>query len=175
VLAQSPAEITLVNVWFLACALGGLLCLVFGPRALGLGLWGALVGAVIGIGAVASSIDALPNGAVVGASIGLFVGGLLGLPMRPRLSALAAGCLAFAAALGTIAVWETVHLGATVPCNRALCFPEWTPTFSPYAQQLLAADGAFVVLLCVWEAWGARAEGRSGPKRSTQSVSGAPT
>jgi hypothetical protein len=73
-----------------------------------------------------STLDALSADAAVGASIGLFAGGLLGLPMRPMLRASVAGCLGFAAALVAVAVWVVVHLGAMVRCSGSLCFPEWT-------------------------------------------------
>ena len=102
--------------------------------------------------AVANNFDSLPTGAAVGATVGFFVGGLLGLPFRPELSARAATVLACLLATIGVGVLTLIHLGASLPCRRTLCFPTWTPDL----QRLLAADVAFAALLCVLEAWWAR-------------------
>jgi hypothetical protein len=70
-----------------SCAIGGLVFIWIGARAGGLALLGAVAGAIIGFGLVSSDFDLLPKGAMVGATIGTFLGGLLGLAWRPSASA----------------------------------------------------------------------------------------
>jgi hypothetical protein len=143
--AQSP-EVALAKLWLLGCGFGGLLCLLVGPRALGVALWASIVGAFLGLVAVANSFDALPADAMIWASIGLFAGGLLGLPLRPALPAWAAAVFACLSTVVGAAVLAMIHRGG--PAR----FPDWTLGF----QRLFVADVAFAALLCAREAWRAR-------------------
>jgi hypothetical protein len=143
--AQSP-EVALAKLWLVGCGLGGLLCLLVGPRALGVALWASIVGAFLGLMSVADTFDALPTGAMIGASIGLFAGGLLALPLRPALPTWGATVFAVASTVMGAAVLATIRAGG--PAR----FSDWTASY----QQLFVADVAFVVLLCAREAWRAR-------------------
>ena len=143
--AQSP-EVALAKLWLVGCGLGGLLCLLVGPRALGVALWASIVGAFLGFMAVADNFDALPTGAMIGASVGLFAGGSLGLPLRPALPAWATAVFACVSTVIGVAVLAAIQRGG--PAR----FPDWSVGF----QQLFMADVAFAVLLCAREAWRAQ-------------------
>jgi len=138
------------TVWIISCAVGGLVLLVIGARAAGLALLGAVIGAIVGVGLVASDFDMLPQGAMVGATIGTFVGGLLGLAWKPSAS------VAVLRALG----WVTIGVGvASVLAGRAAsqqvcggdrhsCLPE----IDGGSLALFALDAAWVAALCFVQA-----------------------
>lgn len=138
------------TVWIGSCAVGGLAFLVIGARAAGLALLGAVIGAIVGVGLVASDFDTLPQGAMVGATVGTFVGGLLGLAWRPSAS------VAVLRALG----WVTIGVGVGVllagrvasqrlcGSNRHYCLPE----IDGGSLALFALDAAWVAALCFVQA-----------------------
>jgi hypothetical protein len=88
-------DLDLMDVCGFGCLIMGSFLLFLGARAAGSALLGSLAGAVAGVALVSSSIDPLPYGAVVGASAGTVVFGLLGLawepagPLAPHLKTLA--------------------------------------------------------------------------------------
>jgi hypothetical protein len=136
--------------WIVSCAVGGLVFLVIGARAAGLALLGAVIGAIVGIGLVASDFDMLPQGAMLGATIGTFVGGLLGLAWPPSAS------VAVLQALG----WVTIGVGVVSVLagrvasqrlcggDRHFCLPE----IDGGSLTLLAIDAAWVAALCFVQA-----------------------
>src|SRR3954463_11115585 len=73
-------EESIGSIWMMSCAICGPVFVAVGARAAGLALLGAVVGAIVGLGLVASNLDQLPQGAMVGATVGTFVAGLAGLP-----------------------------------------------------------------------------------------------
>ena len=144
------SEDLISTVWIVSCAVGGLLFVVIGARAAGLALLGAVIGAIVGFGLVASDFDMLPQGAMVGATIGTFVGGLLGLAWRPSAS------VAVLRALG----WVTVGVGVVSVLagriasqrlcggNRHNCLPE----VDGGSLVLFALDAAWVAAMCFVQA-----------------------
>src|SRR5439155_5781782 len=141
--------------------------LFLGARAAGSALLGSLAGCVAGLALVSSSIDSLPYGAVVGASAGTVVFGLLGLawgpaaPLAPHLKTLA---------LVTAVIGALVVLGVHIAADHT-CYGPWAyhrptsdyfrtphpgvsclPDFGVRGQVLLAFDAAFVALLSLLKA-----------------------
>jgi peptidoglycan/LPS O-acetylase OafA/YrhL len=108
------------KVWFIGCAIGGLVFIAVGAKAGGLALFGAVAGAILGSALVASDFDQLAKGAMVGATIGTFVGGLLGLAWRSS----ASGVVLRALASITIVVGVLIVLAGRVESQRP-CRPGW--------------------------------------------------
>jgi len=179
----------LADVWGLGCLVVGPVLLFMGARAAGCGLLGSLAGSVVGLGLVSSNIDSLPYGAVVGASVGTVVFGLLGLawkpaaPLAPHLKTLA---------LVTVVIGALVVLGVHIAADQT-CYGPWAyhrPTsgyfrtphpgasclqdFGLWAQALLAFDVAFLALLSFLQALRSRT-GRSSVGSGMASSPGRPT
>lgn len=77
----------IAGVWFVLCVAAGLAYIGLGARASGVALLGAILGSWLGffIGA-GMSIDLVAKGFMIGASVGVFVGGLFGLLWRSKAS-----------------------------------------------------------------------------------------
>jgi hypothetical protein len=182
-------DLDLMAVWGFGCLIAGPVLLFLGARAAGSALLGSLAGAVTGLALVSSSIDSLPNGAVVGASVGTVVFGLLGLawrpaaPLAPHLKTLA---------LVTSVIGALVVLGVHIAADHT-CYGPWAyhrPTsdyyrtphpgasclqdFGLWAQALLAFDVAFLALLSLVQAPRSRM-GRSSVGSGMASSPGRPT
>ena len=155
VLAFQPHmyEVPITGWWFLVCIIGGLFLLVWGGRAIGFALLGAVVGAIIGAFVYADrGPEGFASSLPVGASIGLVVGGLVGLllPESRSISLLRRMGIAVAL-LGSISMLA-IHLGASImTCSlpgripmMIHCLPSWGFT----AQSLYAFDVLFLVALC---------------------------
>jgi len=149
------------TAWIISCALGGIAFIVIGARAAGLALLGSVVGAIVGFGLVASDFDMLPQGAMVGATIGTFVGGLVGLAWRPTASA------AVLRALGSLTILIGVvcvlvgRIATQGPCRpgRFSCWPE----IDGGSLALFALDAAWIAALCFVQA--ARSRPTDAPER----------
>src|SRR5512144_2636565 len=77
-------ELSLAKYWLVLCGVGGVLLFLIGARAVGL----ALLGAVVGMFAAFfgdPNLDLFPTSLPIGASVGLVIGGVLGLSFRERL------------------------------------------------------------------------------------------
>lgn len=141
----------IADVWIVSCAVGGLAFLLIGARAAGLALLGAVVGAIVGFLLVSSDFDQLAQGAMVGATMGTFLGGLIGLAWKPSASA------AVLRALGsvTILVGVVSVLAGRVASQRP-CHPGGRFTCSPDIDggslALFALDAAWVAALCFVQA-----------------------
>jgi len=143
-------EDLIAKVWFVSCAAGGLAFIAIGARAGGLALLGAVIGAIVGLGLVASDFDMLPQGAMVGATIGTFVGGLVGLAWRPSASAVVLRALGWVTILvGALSVLAG-RVGAQRTCSarRASCLPE----IDGGSLALFALDAAWVAAVCFIQA-----------------------
>ena len=112
---------------------------------------GAMVGPIVGFFLVSSDFDQLAQGALVGATIGTFVAGLLGLAWRPSASA------AVLRALGSVTILVgvvSVLLGRVAsqrPCHpggRFSCLPD----IDGGSLALFALDAAWVAALCFVQA-----------------------
>jgi hypothetical protein len=152
-------------------------------------LLGSLAGSVVGLGLVSSNSDSLPYGAVVGASVGTVVFGLLGLvwkpaaPLAPHLKTLAL----VTAVIGTLVVLG-VHIAADQTCYGPWRYHQPTsdyyrtphpgasclPKFGLWAQALLAFDIAFLASLSLLQAL-LSATGRSSVGSGMASSPGRPT
>jgi hypothetical protein len=179
----------LADVWGLGCLVAGPVLLFMGARAAGCALLGSLAGSVVGFGLVSSNIDSLPYGAVVGASVGTVVFGLLGLawrpaaPLAPHLKTLAL----VTAVIGALVVLG-IHLAADQTCYGPYRYHQPTsdyfrtphpggsclPKFGLWAQALLAFDVAFLALLSFVQALRLRT-GRSSVGSGMASSPGRPT
>jgi len=140
----------LVQVWFFACVIGGSAFLAMGARAAGLALLAAVVGAFLGALGAAQP-EQLPFRLEVGATIGVFVVGLVGLAWRPRsysdrhLRALGAATIVVGVLSG-LALWvESQRV-----CGRfgLSCLRD----FSGVAFALFALDVAWIAALCFIQA-----------------------
>jgi hypothetical protein len=142
----------LLNIWCLASLVGGPTLMLLGARAAGTAVSASLVGAVIGFMVVSSNFDSLPYGGVVGATVGVFVGGPAGLFWKSpakRSTLLVLGVVV--AVTGAITIlgfhaWEGVlcvhsHARRSPPT----CYPVW----ETWTQKLFAFSAAFVALLCL--------------------------
>jgi hypothetical protein len=144
-------EDLIANIWIVSCAAGGLAFLLMGARAGGLALLGAVVGSIVGFGVVASDFDMLPQGTMVGATIGTFVGGLVGLAWRPSASA------AVLRALGSVTILVGVvcvlvgRVATQRPCRPGRQFSCW-PEIDGGSLALFALDAAWVAALCFVQA-----------------------
>jgi len=148
----SDPEEFFVYVWAAGCVIGGLVCLLIGARAVGLALLGSLLGVVVGFFVVSFDLDALPLGAVTGATIGAILAGLAGLAWKPRASRsvlMALGVIVVLAGIGGATYVAAGGYGA-VACRsyRAGCFPH----VDGWAIALFALDAAWVAFLCFFQA-----------------------
>lgn len=182
-------DLDLMAVWGFGCLIAGPVLLFLGARAAGSALLGSLAGSVVGFGLVSSNIDSLPYGAVVGASVGTVVFGLLGLawkpagPLAPHLKTLA---------LVTAVIGALVVLGVHIAADQT-CYGPWRyhqptsdyfrtphpggsclPKFGLWAQALLAFDVAFLASLSFVQALLSRT-GRSSVGSGIASSPGRPT
>ena len=171
------------------CLIVGALLIFLGARAAGSALLGSLAGSVAGLALVSSNIDSLPYGAVVGASAGTVVFGLLGLawmpaaPLAPHLKTLA---------LVTAIIGALVVLGFQIAADHT-CYGPWVyhrptsdyfrtphpggsclPDFGVWGQALLAFDVGFVALLSMLQLLLSRS-GRSSVGSGMASSPGRPT
>ena len=136
--------------WFICCAIGGLVFIAIGARAAGLALLGAVAGSFIGFMVVASDFDQLAQGAMVGASVGTFIGGLAGLAWRPPSdsSAMTLRVLGLVTILvGFLAAWAASQQACSGLRDKR-CLPE----VDGGSLALFAADAAWVAALCFIQA-----------------------
>jgi hypothetical protein len=140
-----------VSAWFGGCLVGGLVFAGIGARAASGSLWGSLVGAFFGTWIVSSSFDALPYGAMAGASVGGFIGGLAGLTRRPRSDVLPRTLRGFGLTVLVIGALSTWALSRQV-CP-AVRFPKHCIyELSPRWLGLFALDAVWVAALCFIQA-----------------------
>jgi hypothetical protein len=193
VLHRPPVVNALMNVWGFGYLVAGPILLFGGAPAAGSALVGSVVGCGVGLLVVGSDIGSLPYrvvfaslpyGAVVGASIGAVVFGLVGLAWRPADAPLARhlNTLALATAIvGTLVVFG-VHFVAPRLCFSGpwafhvgpadFYFPRphsggsCLPKFALWAQALLAFDVAFLALLFLLQARWSSTRTRYQPVRS---------
>ena len=138
------------KLWFVCCAAGGLLFLMIGARAAGLALLGAVVGAIVGFAVVSSDFDMLPQGAMVGATIGTFVGGVLGLLWKPSASDFGLRALgSITILIGAVSVLAG-RIASQRLCggDRHNCLPE----IDGGSLALFALDASWVAALCFVQA-----------------------
>jgi len=147
-------EDLIAKVWFVCCAGGGLLFLVIGARAAGLALLGAVVGAIVGLAVVSSDFDMLPQGAMAGATIGAFVGGVFGLLWKPSASAFALRALGSVTILIAVASGLAGRVASQRLCggNRHTCLPE----IDGGSLALFALDAVWIAALCFIQAAGSQ-------------------
>jgi hypothetical protein len=138
----------LATIWIYACLLGGLIFVAVGPRAAGLALWGAVIGAFIGFN-TAGDLDETPYLAMVGASAGCFGGGLLGLMWKSSASAVALR----ACGLGTLVVGVLSTWAISTQSCPAIRFPkDCIYELNPRWLALFAFDAAWIAALCFIQA-----------------------
>jgi hypothetical protein len=138
----------LATIWIYACLLGGLIFVAVGPRAAGLALWGAVIGAFIGFN-TATDLDETPYLAMVGASAGCFGGGLLGLMWKSSASAVALRAFG----LGTLLVGVVSTWALSTQICPAIRFPKnCVYELNPRWLSLFALDAAWVAALCLIQA-----------------------
>ena len=140
-------ESAILNIWFFGCLIGGPILAAAGARAGGLALLGAAVGAFIGFLGAAQP-EQIPQRAMVGATIGAFACGLLGLVWRSsatarRLRVLAQAILAVGV-LCVLAGW--IESGRV--CGRSSCLPD----VDAGALTLFALDAGWIAALCFIQA-----------------------
>ena len=136
------------SLWFTSCVVGGLVFIAIGARAGGLAILGAVVGSFIGIIIVASDFDQLPQGAMVGASVGTFVAGLAGLAWRSWASPSALCVLGSATIfIGVATGWAAYSLACDGYWEKR-CLPE----VDTASLALFALDAAWVAALCFIQA-----------------------
>ena len=149
-------ESAVVTIWFFGCLIGAPIFVACGARAGGVALAGAVVGAFIGTLGAAQP-EQLPQRGMVGATIGAFAGGLLGLLWRSsatarRLRVLGRATLAVGAAC-VLAGW--IESGRV--CGRTSCLPD----VDVGALALFAIDAGWIAALCFIKA--ARSDRASSP------------
>ena len=149
--ARFAVEHDIVPVWLISCAVGGLVFVVIGARAAGLALLGAVVGAIIGFLAVSSNIDLLAEGAVLGATVGTFVAGSLGLAWKPSASVMVLRSIGW-----VIVVIGAVSVVAGSVWSGRPCHPPGRRPCLPHVDggslALFAIDAAWVAALCFIQA-----------------------
>jgi hypothetical protein len=163
------------RVWFISCAIGGVVFIALGAKAGGLALLGAVAGAILGSALVASDFDQLAKGAMVGATIGTFVGGLLGLAWRPS----ASSAVLWALGSITILVGALIVLAGRVESQRP-CRPGWRypclPDVDSASLALFALDAAWIAALCfIQVARSDPTDATDQPTAGTRDVAGTPS
>ena len=136
--------------WFISCAVGGPVFIAIGARAAGLALLGALLGAFIGMMVVSSHFDQLPQGFMVGATVGTFLGGLAGLAWRPPAysSASTLRVLGLVTILvGFLAAWAASQQACSGLRDKR-CMPE----VDGGSLALIVLDAVWVAALCFIQA-----------------------
>jgi hypothetical protein len=159
-------EEAVLDIWFLGCLIGGPIFVVLGARAGGLALLVADVGGFIG--ALAGVPDEIAPRAMVGATVGAFTGGLLGLVWRSsatakRLRVLGGATLAVGVAC-VFAGW--IESGRV--CGRRSCLPD----VDVGALTLFALDAAWIAALCFIQA--AQSRRASSPTVAAHETPGLP-
>jgi hypothetical protein len=149
-----------VEVWFVACFLVGPVLIAIGARAGGLALLSAAVGAFVGMLGAAQPED-LAIRIEVGATVGVFVGGLAGLAWGTpsRSSATVLRVLgAITVVVGVLCVLaekvEAQRCGGSISCMR---------DFDDGSLALFALDVIWVAALCFIQA--AQSNRASSPTR----------
>ena len=126
-------EEPLTGLSFVVCGSVGLFLVVWGGRAIGYALLGAVAGAVLGALVYAEhGPEGFALSLPIGASVGLVIGGLIGLLLPERLSASAMRKMGIAiAVLGSVSMLA-IYLGASViTCSLPTripplhCLPSW--------------------------------------------------
>ncbi len=135
------------SLWFTGCVAGGLAFIAIGARAGGLAILGALVGSFIGV-IVTSDFDQLPQGAMVGASVGTFVAGLAGLAWRSWASPSALCVLGSATIFIGVATGWAAYSQACDGYWEKRCLPE----VGTESLALFALDAVWVAALCFIQA-----------------------
>jgi hypothetical protein len=155
VLAVRNSDITaLAGLWFFVCLIGGVVLLILAGRAIGAALLGAVVGAVFGAFNAASGVvpipESFPPSLSKGASIGLVLGGLIGLLLPESLPASVLRKMGIG-----IAILGSVSL-------LAIDFADLAPwVFGSMEHVLYAFDVLFLVVLCFVSVERARRRGVS--------------
>jgi hypothetical protein len=140
-------ESAVLNIWFFGCLIGGPILAAAGARAGGLALLGAAVGAFIGF-LGASQPEQIPQRAMVGATIGAFASGLLGLMWRSSATAKRLHVLGQATvAVGIVCVIAGWIESGRV-CGRNSCLPD----VDAGALALFALDAGWIAALCFIQA-----------------------
>src|SRR3954451_3194521 len=160
-------EESIGSIWMITCASGGVVFIAVGARAAGLALLGAVVGGIVGLGLVASNLDQLPHGAMVGATVGTFVAGLVGLAWRSRASTSVLCVLGSATiVVGVVAGWAA----SSQVCD-AYRHTRCLADVDAGSLALFALDAAWIAALCFIQgarfevARRDRAAGAEGPSR----------
>jgi len=141
-------EESIGSIWMITCASGGVVFIAVGARAAGLALLGAVVGGIVGLGLVASNLDQLPHGAMVGATVGTFVAGLVGLAWRSRASTSVLCVLGSATiVVGVVAGWAA-YSQVCDAYRHTRCLAD----VDAGSLALFALDAAWIAALCFIQA-----------------------
>ena len=137
------------------CLALGWILLLGGARAPGAALIGSSVFAAaapfVSLLYAHGHLETLVHTAVILASVGLVGSGLVGLALGTGLLGRFPMALVSASGTAVAAAWLILRIraDAAVTCSGPPCFRG----FEPWVQALLAFDVAFLVLLCLVQAW----------------------
>src|SRR3954467_2885502 len=141
-------EESIGSIWMISSPICGPVFAAVGARGAGLALLGAVVGAIVGLGLVASNLDQLPQGAIVGATVGTFVAGFVGLGWRSRGSTLVLCVLGSATILvGVVAGWAA-YSQVCDAYRHTRCLAD----VDAGSLALFALDAAWIAALCFIQA-----------------------